>query len=125
MAVVVLRMLGGRVLPRQGSRGVQMADSDSQSVGHVRRLGHGLQMQQVRDHGLDLRFFSAAVAHDRRFDGQGSILGDYQMRSEVIAFVSQAIEAFSGMIESVTLSKPTLEDVFIARTGHRFWEDSQ
>jgi len=41
------------------------------------------------------------------------------------AFVSQAIEAFSGMIESVTLSKPTLEDVFIARTGHRFWEDSQ
>jgi ABC-2 type transport system ATP-binding protein len=40
------------------------------------------------------------------------------------AFVSQAIEAFSGMIESVTLSKPTLEDVFIARTGHRFWEDA-
>jgi len=41
------------------------------------------------------------------------------------AFVSQAIENFSGMIESVTLSKPTLEDVFIARTGHRFWEDGQ
>jgi ABC-2 type transport system ATP-binding protein len=40
------------------------------------------------------------------------------------AFVSQAIESFSGMIESVTLSKPTLEDVFIARTGHRFWEDA-
>lgn len=39
------------------------------------------------------------------------------------SFVSQAIESFSGMIESVTLSKPTLEDVFIARTGHRFWED--
>jgi ABC-2 type transport system ATP-binding protein len=39
------------------------------------------------------------------------------------AFVSQAIETFSGMIESVTLSKPTLEDVFIARTGHRFWEE--
>ena len=41
------------------------------------------------------------------------------------AFVSQAIENFSGMIESVTLSKPTREDVFIARTGHRFWEDGQ
>ena len=39
------------------------------------------------------------------------------------AFVSQAVEMFSGMIDSVTLSKPTLEDVFIARTGHRFWED--
>jgi hypothetical protein len=27
------------------------------------------------------------------------------------------------LIEAVNLSKPTLEDVFIARTGHRFWED--
>lgn len=40
------------------------------------------------------------------------------------AFVSQVVEAFSGMIDSVTLSKPTLEDVFIARTGHRFWEET-
>jgi len=46
-------------------------------------------------------------------------------RENAHAFVSQAIEAFSGMIESVTLSKPTLEDVFIARTGHRFWDDAQ
>ena len=45
-------------------------------------------------------------------------------RENAHAFVSQAIESFSGMIESVTLSKPTLEDVFIARTGHRFWEDA-
>lgn len=41
------------------------------------------------------------------------------------ALVSQMVEAFSGMIDSVTLSKPTLEDVFIARTGHRFWEDGE
>lgn len=41
------------------------------------------------------------------------------------AFVSQLVEAFSSMIDSVTLAKPTLEDVFIARTGHRFWEDGQ
>jgi ABC-2 type transport system ATP-binding protein len=40
------------------------------------------------------------------------------------AFVSNVAETFSGAIESVTLSKPTLEDVFIARTGHRFWENS-
>jgi ABC-2 type transport system ATP-binding protein len=39
------------------------------------------------------------------------------------AFVSAIVEAFSDMIDSVTLSKPTLEDVFIARTGHRFWEE--
>jgi ABC-2 type transport system ATP-binding protein len=39
------------------------------------------------------------------------------------AFISQVVDAFPDMIEAVNLSKPTLEDVFIARTGHRFWED--
>jgi ABC-2 type transport system ATP-binding protein len=39
------------------------------------------------------------------------------------AFISQVVDAFPEMIEAVNLSKPTLEDVFIARTGHRFWED--
>lgn len=34
--------------------------------------------------------------------------------------VAQLVEAFPGRIQSVTLGKPTLEDVFIARTGHRF-----
>ncbi|MBI4471568.1 MAG: ABC transporter ATP-binding protein [Acidobacteria bacterium] len=41
------------------------------------------------------------------------------------ALVSQSIEAFADLIDSVNLSKPTLEDVFIARTGHRFWEDER
>jgi ABC-2 type transport system ATP-binding protein len=39
------------------------------------------------------------------------------------ALVSQIVEAFPDKIYSVTLAKPTLEDVFISRTGHRFWED--
>jgi len=38
-------------------------------------------------------------------------------------FISTLIESFPGMIETVTLAKPTLEDVFIDRTGHRLWED--
>jgi ABC-2 type transport system ATP-binding protein len=41
------------------------------------------------------------------------------------AFINQVVDAFSDMIDSVTLSKPTLEDVFIARTGHRFWDETQ
>jgi ABC-2 type transport system ATP-binding protein len=36
-------------------------------------------------------------------------------------FVTEVVEAFPGEIESVSVSKPTLEDVFIRRTGHRFW----
>jgi ABC-2 type transport system ATP-binding protein len=36
-------------------------------------------------------------------------------------FVTEVVEAFPGEIQSVTVSKPTLEDDFIHRTGHRFW----
>ena len=39
-------------------------------------------------------------------------------------FVSRLVEAFPGEIQSVMVSKPTLEDVFIRRTGHQFWENS-
>jgi ABC-2 type transport system ATP-binding protein len=37
------------------------------------------------------------------------------------SFVSRVMESFPGEIQSVTVSRPTLEDVFIDRTGHRFW----
>ena len=40
-------------------------------------------------------------------------------------FVTEVVEAFPGEIEAVSVSKPALEDVFIRRTGHKFWsEDS-
>jgi ABC-2 type transport system ATP-binding protein len=38
-------------------------------------------------------------------------------------FISHVVDAFPELVDAVSLSKPTLEDVFIARTGHRFWED--
>jgi len=40
-------------------------------------------------------------------------------------FVTDVVEAFPGEIESLTVAKPTLEDVFIHRTGHRFWTEEQ
>lgn len=39
-------------------------------------------------------------------------------------FIPQLVEAFPGEIQSVMVGKPTLEDVFIRRTGHRFWEEA-
>ena len=36
-------------------------------------------------------------------------------------WIAKLVEAFSREIETITLGKPTLEDVFIDRTGHRFW----
>jgi ABC-2 type transport system ATP-binding protein len=38
-------------------------------------------------------------------------------------FVTEVVESFPGEIRSVSISKPSLEDVFIHRTGHRFWTD--
>jgi ABC-2 type transport system ATP-binding protein len=35
-------------------------------------------------------------------------------------FVPQLIEAAPGLIDSVSVGKPTLEDVFIRLTGQRF-----
>ena len=40
-------------------------------------------------------------------------------------FVPEVVEAFPGEIQSLSVSKPTLEDVFIHRTGHRFWSEDE
>lgn len=37
-------------------------------------------------------------------------------------WITRIVEAFPGRIAAITLGKPTLEDVFIERTGHRFWQ---
>ncbi|MBV8476736.1 MAG: ABC transporter ATP-binding protein [Acidobacteria bacterium] len=39
-------------------------------------------------------------------------------------FITDVVEAFPGEIDAVSVSKPTLEDVFIRRTGHRFWTEA-
>jgi len=38
-------------------------------------------------------------------------------------FVTEVVEAFPGEIEAISVSKPALEDVFIRRTGHKFWTE--
>jgi ABC-2 type transport system ATP-binding protein len=38
-------------------------------------------------------------------------------------FVREVVEAFPGEVQSVTFGRPTLEDVFIHQTGHRFWDE--
>lgn len=40
-------------------------------------------------------------------------------------FIADLAEAFPGEIDSISVSKPTLEDVFIHRTGHRFWTEGE
>jgi ABC-2 type transport system ATP-binding protein len=41
-------------------------------------------------------------------------------------FITDVVEAFPGEIQAISVSKPALEDVFIHRTGHKFWtEDAE
>jgi ABC-2 type transport system ATP-binding protein len=39
--------------------------------------------------------------------------------------ITEVVEAFPGEINAISVSKPTLEDVFIHRTGHRFWKEGE
>ncbi|HEY1807436.1 MAG TPA: ABC transporter ATP-binding protein [Acidobacteriaceae bacterium] len=38
-------------------------------------------------------------------------------------FAAEVVEAFPGLIQAVSVARPSLEDVFIDRTGHRFWNE--
>jgi len=46
-------------------------------------------------------------------------------REEGHRFVTDVVEAFPGEIQAVSISKPALEDVFIRRTGHKFWSEGE
>ena len=39
------------------------------------------------------------------------------------ALIPRLVERFGDRIDGIALTKPTLEDVFIQATGHRFWGD--
>ena len=43
---------------------------------------------------------------------------------EDASWAARLVEEFPGVIKSVKIGRPTLEDVFITKTGHRFWHDN-
>jgi ABC-2 type transport system ATP-binding protein len=60
-----------------------------------------------------------------RFEVDAQVL-DGQVRLEREnghRFITDVVEAYPGEIEAISVSKPTLEDVFIHRTGHKFWTE--
>ena len=46
-------------------------------------------------------------------------------KNEGHRFVPDLVEAFPGEIQAISVSKPALEDVFIRRTGHKFWSEDR
>ena len=70
---------------------------------------------------------SLARRIEQRFALHPTVL-DHRVRLEIVSghrFVTDVVEAFPGEIDGVSVHKPSLEDVFIRRTGHRFWTDEE
>ena len=77
---------------------------------------------------LDAARDAAALAEKirQRFHIEVAVLGN-QVRIELEGghrFVPDVVEAFPGEIQAISVSKPALEDVFIHRTGHKFWSEA-
>jgi ABC-2 type transport system ATP-binding protein len=64
-----------------------------------------------------------AVAIREQFGIEARVLDDAVRleQAEGHRWVARLVEAFPGLVQAISLGKPSLEDVFIARTGHRFW----
>jgi len=93
----------------------------------------GTPAELKREIGGDVVLLEAAADADalaarigQRFGVTPAVM-DGKVRLEIgqgHRFVTDVVEAFPGEIQSVSVSKPTLEDVFIDRTGHRFWNEA-
>jgi ABC-2 type transport system ATP-binding protein len=101
------------------------------SEGHLVALGTPTELK--REIGGDVILLEAkdpeSLAHriHQRYGLEASVLDD-KVRLEREGghrFVTEVVEAFPGEIDAISISKPTLEDVFIHRTGHRFWTEEQ
>ena len=66
---------------------------------------------------------SAKIAN--RFIVSPTVMGNTVRleREQGHKFVTDVVEAFPGLVEGVSVARPGLEDVFIQRTGHRFWTE--
>jgi ABC-2 type transport system ATP-binding protein len=78
---------------------------------------------------LDAAHDAALLAEhiQARFHLEATVMGN-QVRIEREGghrFVPDVVEAFPGEIQAISVSKPALEDVFIHRTGHKFWSEER
>jgi ABC-2 type transport system ATP-binding protein len=83
--------------------------------------GDVILLDAARDAGLLADHIRA------RFRVETTVLGN-QVRIEREGghrFVPDLVEAFPGEIQAISVSKPALEDVFIHRTGHKFWSEDR
>ncbi len=90
-----------------------------------RRVAEGSPAELKARVGGDVVIFEADTVNGwvpelaRRFNVQPQVI-DGRVRVEIPnghRFAAEAVEAFPGVIQSVSMHKPTLEDVFLDETG--------
>lgn len=93
----------------------------------------GTPVELTREIGGDVILLEAsnpeALAEriQSRFHTNASVM-DGNVRIEIEnghRFIPDVVEAFPGEIQALSVRKPTLEDVFIHRTGHKFWTEEE
>jgi ABC-2 type transport system ATP-binding protein len=69
---------------------------------------------------------SLAARMAGRFEVAPTVLGNTVRleRENGHRFLTAVLDAFPGEVRAVSVSRPRLEDVFIQRTGHRFWTEA-
>jgi ABC-2 type transport system ATP-binding protein len=69
---------------------------------------------------------SLAARMAGRFEVRPTVLGNTARleRENGHRFLTAVLDAFPGEVRAVSVSRPRLEDVFIQRTGHRFWTEA-
>src|SRR6266704_937197 len=82
--------------------------------------GDVIVLEAKEPDSLAMRIHTRFEVEVRVVDGQVRIERENGHR-----FVTDVVEAFPGEVDSVFIAKPSLEDVFIRRTGHRFWTERE
>jgi ABC-2 type transport system ATP-binding protein len=100
------------ILDRGRIVGLGTPESLRSSVG-----GDCLTIRSADPEGLAKRIAERFGTSPQRIDADLRI--EHEAGHELLR---ELVVAFPDEIQAVSLAKPTLEDVFIARTGHRFWE---
>ncbi len=81
-----------------------------------RSLGEQVLTIQTSDPVQVTRWLAAQEVETREVENQICVVG-----SQAASVVAPLSAEFGNRIQTLTLGRPSLEDVFVARTGHRFW----
>src|SRR5262249_8903258 len=94
-------------------------------------VGLGTPAELRSQIGGDVVWFDSAEPSDladaiaQRFQGRPQLIaGRLRLeREHGHRFVAEGADAFPEKVRAASVSQPSLEDVFIDKTGHKFWSD--